>query len=394
MYRIVTRNNISAAGLDMLPRDRFEVASDLNAPHGMVVRSAKLHDETFPASLLAIARAGAGVNNIPVDQCADNGIVVFNTPGANAQSVMELTVAGMLTAARNLTSAFEYTKKLSSLEEDAVKKEVESGKKQYKGSELYGKTIGIIGLGQIGRKVAAAAHALGMNVVGFDPFLTAKSALELPREIELTDILDSLIVNSDFISVHVALTDDTKHMINAEHLKRTKPTLAIINFARGEIIEEDAVLHALRKNKVGAYVTDFPTKNLLTVAEQDPRVICLPHLGASTEESEDNCAVMACCQLQDFLANGNITNSVNFPNCEMERQDDSVRLTVLNKNIPNELGQITSALAEHEINILDMLNKSRGDYAYNIFDVSGPVSQEDITKLENINGVIKVRVID
>jgi D-3-phosphoglycerate dehydrogenase len=392
MFKIQTKNNISAKGLALLERDNFEVASEIVNPDGIIVRSADLHQEEFASNLLAIARAGAGVNNIPIDKCANQGIVVFNTPGANAQAVMELTLSGMLMASRNLLPAVEYTKNLSDLEKTELKKQVESGKKKFKGQELSQKTIGIIGLGQIGCKVAVMAHALGMDVIGYDPFLTPKAALKLPRDIQLFDSLESLISKSDFITIHVALNDETRGMVSAEYLKKAPPNMMIMNFARGEIVDETAVMEAIKNERLGAYVTDFPSPQLLK--SELPQIISLPHLGASTMEAEDNCAIMASDQIKDFLQNGNIVNSVNFPACTLEK-DPSVkaRVTVINKNVPNMLGQITTVLADEKINIVDMLNKSRGDFAYNIFDLSAEPSDGALQKLQDISGIIKVRMI-
>lgn len=385
MYKILTLNNISVAGLDRLPRDSYEVASEITHPDALLLRSYKMHDMQIPESVKAIGRAGAGVNNIPVPQMTEKGIPVFNAPGANANAVKELVLAGALLAARNLGQAWRFATNLSG-DDAVISKQVESGKKNFVGFELPGRTMGVIGLGAIGVKVANACRALGMNVIGYDPTITVQSAWKLASEVEQALSVDDLLSKSDFVTFHVPLTDSTANMINADRLKLLKPGSVLLNFARDGIIDDEATVAALESGHLYAYVCDFPS-NLL---KDHPRVITLPHLGASTKEAEDNCAIMVAEEVKDFLENGNITNSVNFPAINLPR-NGGYRIAVVNSNVPNMVGQISTDLANEGLNILDMLNKSRDDVAVTLLDVDQQPSDELLDTLASINGVLSVR---
>jgi len=385
MLKIRTLNNIAAVGLQRLSEESYVVGDDIPDPDGIILRSHNMHDMDIPDSVAAVGRAGAGTNNIPVDALSARGIPVFNAPGANANAVKELAVAGMLIAARNIVGARDYVKGLSDTG-DALNKAVEAGKKQFVGYELPGRTIGVIGLGAIGVEVANVALALGMKAVGFDPGITVRRAWQLSSGVEQVESLEQLFKAADFISVHVPLIDATKHLINAERLALMPEGGVIINFARGGIADDSAVLEALDTGKLHAYVSDFPTTQLIA----HPSVIALPHLGASTTEAEENCAVMVANNLRDFLENGNIRFSVNFPEAVMPRSD-AYRITIANANVPNMVGQISSCLGEQKLNIEDLLNKSVGDLAYTIVDLDGPVSDETISTLRNIKGVLALR---
>ncbi len=387
MYKIRTLNNIAIAGLERLPRATYEVASEIQHPDGILLRSFNMHDMELPDSLMAVGRAGAGVNNIPVDKMSARGIPVFNAPGANANAVKELVIAGMLMGCRNLCQAWDYSRQLNG-DDKAINKAVEAGKKQYAGFELPGRTLGVIGLGAIGRSIANAAIDLGMNVIGFDPGLTVEGAWQLSATVEKATSVDALLAKADFVTFHVPLIDATRNMINAERLKIMKDNVVILNFARNGIIDDEAVCAAIKTGKVYAYVCDFPS-NLLKDHE---RVIALPHLGASTTEAEDNCAVMVAEQVRDYLENGNIHNAVNFPEMIMQRSEGS-RLTIANNNVPNMVGQISTALADKGLNIVDMLNRSRGDLAYTIIDVDQPPGDDLLSKIASIEGVLKVRTL-
>ncbi len=387
MYKILTLNNISVEGLERLPREHYEVASEIAHPDAILLRSFNMHDFVLPVTVKAIGRAGAGVNNIPVDRMSEHGIPVFNAPGANANAVKELVVAAMLLAARNICQAWDYARNIEG-DDDVLHKQVEAGKKQYVGFELPGRKLGVIGLGAIGVQVANAAHALGMRVVGYDPDITVQSAWKMSSDVEQANSADDLLSQSDFVTFHVPLVDATRNMINAERLKRMKDGVVLMNFARDGIIDDQAVIDALDAGKVYAYVSDFPS-NLL---KDHPRVVTLPHLGASTREAEDNCAIMAAEQVKDYLQNGNVRNSVNFPKVYMKR-NGGCRLTVANENIPNMLGQISSVLAESGHNILDMINKSKGDLAYTLVDVEGEIAQDCVERIRSIKGVLSVRVL-
>lgn len=387
MYKVLTLNNISVKGLEKLPRDGYEVASEISNPDAIMLRSFKMHDMELPASLKAVGRAGAGVNNIPVDKMSELGVPVFNAPGANANAVKELVISGMLLAARNICQAWDYTRNLEGTDEQ-IGKDVEAGKKKFVGFELPGRTLGVIGLGAIGVQVANAAADLGMKVVGFDPQITVRSAWQLSANVEQALSSEDLLSKCDFVTFHVPLIDATKNMINRERLQCMKDGVVIMNFARGGIVDDSAVLEGLENGKVHAYVCDFPTNQI----KQHPKVISLPHLGASTGEAEENCAVMVAEELRDYLENGNIKNSVNFPEMIMPRTDGA-RLAVVNSNVPNMVGQISSALAEANLNIIDMLNRSRGDLAYNLVDVDGEIPDSLITNLTKIDGVRAVRAL-
>jgi len=385
MYKILTLNNIAVKGLEKLPRENFEVASEIQHPDGILLRSFKMHDMEIPASLRAIGRAGAGVNNIPVDKMSEKGIAVFNAPGANSNAVKELVVAGMLMACRNIGQSWSFARGLEG-EDAVINKDVEAGKKNYVGFELPGRTLGVIGLGAIGIKVANVAIDLGMKVIGFDPQITVQSAWKLSSKVEQASSAEDLLSRSDFVTFHVPLIDATRNLINHERLKIMKDNIIILNFARNGIVDDEAMVEALDSGKAYAYVCDFPS-NLL---KDHPRVITLPHLGASTKEAEDNCAVMVAEQVKDYLENGNILNSVNFPEVDMPRNGPN-RLSIANKNTPNMLGQISTKLADAGLNILDMLNKSKGDLAYTLIDVDAEIPAEIVDALAGIEGVLSVR---
>ena len=387
MNKILTLNNISVAGLEKLPRDKYEVASEVQHPDAILLRSFKMHDMDIPDSLKAVGRAGAGVNNIPVDKMSEKGVVVFNAPGANANAVKELVVAGMLMGCRNLGQAWDFARKLEGTDE-AIGKAVEAGKKNFGGFELPGRTLGVVGLGAIGRYVANAAIDLGMNVIGFDPGITVEGAWQLSSDVEKANSIDEMIGKVDFITFHVPLIEATTNMINAERLKLMKDNVIILNFARNGIIDDEAVSAAIKSGKVYSYVCDFPS-NLLKNHE---RVITLPHLGASTAEAEDNCAIMVAQQVKDYLENGNIKNSVNFPTVKLPRTAGH-RITVVNSNVPDMIGQISSTLANKGMNIIDMLNKSRADIAYTIIDIDKPADDDLINDLNKIEGILSVRAI-
>ncbi len=389
MYKILTLNNISVAGLERLPRDKYEVASEIQHPDAILLRSFDMHEMEIPLTLKAVGRAGAGVNNIPVEELSLLGIPVFNTPGANANAVKELVIAGMLLGCRNICQAWNYVRGLEA-EGSELKRLVEDGKKRYVGFELPGRTLGVIGLGAIGREVANAALELGMKVVGFDPGITVQGAWRLSSDVEQAENIEALLARSDFITFHVPLSEETRHLINVERLKYMKDGVVVLNFAREGIVDEQAVIEALDAEKVYAYVCDFPS----TANKDHPRVVALPHLGASTREAEENCAIMVAEEVRDYLENGNVRHSVNFPEMRMSRTEGSFRLTVANSNVPNMLGQISTELAEAGLNILDMLNKSRNELAYTLVDVDKPVPDEVIRRIGAIQGVLAVRALD
>ncbi len=387
MYKILTLNNISVAGLERLPRDHYEVASEIQHPDAILLRSYNMHDMDIPPTLKAVGRAGAGVNNIPVDKMSEHGVAVFNAPGANANAVKELVLAGMLIGCRNLCQAWDYARNLEGTDAE-IHKAVEAGKKQFAGFELPGRTLGVIGLGAIGRYVANAALDLGMKVIGYDPGITVEGAWKLSSEVEKAGNVETLLAKADFVTFHVPLVDETRHMINAERLKIMKDNVIILNFARNGIVDDEAVSDAIKAGKVYAYVCDFPS-NLLKNHE---RVVTLPHLGASTKEAEDNCAIMVAEEVRDYLENGNVRNSVNFPEVQMDR-NGGYRLAIVNSNVPNMVGQITAALADENLNILDMLNKSCGELAYTLIDVNAAPSEALVDKLQAIDGVLAVRAL-
>ncbi|TCS70880.1 D-3-phosphoglycerate dehydrogenase [Sulfuritortus calidifontis] len=384
--RILTLNAISRKGLARLP-EGYVVGNDVAEPDGILVRSHAMHDMAIPASVMAIGRAGAGTNNIPVKQMSERGIVVFNAPGANANAVKELVIAGMIMGARNLAPALCF---VSRLEGDAERlhEQVEAGKKQYVGHELAGRTLGVVGLGAIGSMVADAAIRLGMHVIGFDPEITVEAAWRLPAQVKKAASVEDLVKHADFVSLHVPFLPATRDLINAERINLMRKGTVLLNFARDGIVSEPAVLDGLNQGRLHAYVCDFPS-NLL---RQHPRFVALPHLGASTEEAEENCAVMVAEQLADYLENGNILNSVNFPNINMPRES-TWRLAIANANVPNMLGQISTALAGAGLNIHNMLNKSKGDLAYTLVDVDSAVPEAVLLALAGIEGVLRVRYL-
>lgn len=390
MFKVRTHNAIAVRGLERLPRDQFEVGTEIADPEALLLRSHKLTADDLGPSLRAIARAGAGVNNVPVDACSEAGIVVFNTPGANANSVKELVLAALLLTARDISGGIAYSRSLSGVSDAGeLNRQVEAEKKRFKGFELKGKTLGVVGLGAIGSMVARAALDLGMDVLGFDPAISVDAAWRLPSEVQRMENLPSLFSRSDFVTLHVPLLPQTTGMINEEALRAFRPGSTLLNFAREPIVDADALKAALASNHLGRYVADFPIADLL----DDSRVMFTPHLGASTEEAEENCAVMAAEQLKDFLLTGNIRNSVNFPPVMLE-PSEGVRLAITNRNEPGLIGQITSVLADQKLNVVDMLNKSRGDFAYNLIDVEQPASAEVRAALTQIPSVINVRVLD
>ena len=386
MYKIKTYNKISKTGLEVFD-DKYTIGDEVENADGAIVRSASLHETEFPESLKAIARAGAGTNNIPIDRCSEQGIVVFNTPGANANAVKELVIAGMLISSRRVISGIEWAKTLKGNGAE-VGKMVEKGKSAFAGPEIKGKSVGVIGLGAIGVMVANAANALGMQVYGYDPYLSVKSAWNLTHNaVHIFDI-NEIFEKCDYITVHVPLTDGTKNLINGDSIAKMKDGVRILNFARGGLVNNDDIKAALESGKVAAYVTDFPTDDVLGV----DGVIAIPHLGASTPESEDNCAGMAAKELIDYIENGNIVNSVNLPEITMPRSGEN-RVCVIHKNIPNMLTAITGIFAGDNVNIENLLNKSRGDYAYTMLDIGAAETQAVAEKIGAIDGVIRVRVI-
>ncbi len=386
MRNIYCFNAISKYGTDRLTAD-YALTDDLAKAEGVLVRSAALHETEFGDSLLAIARAGAGVNNIPLDRCANEGIVVFNTPGANANGVKELVIAGLLLAARDVVGGIEWCKE--NKEDANIAKTVEKAKKAFAGYEIKGKKLGVIGLGAIGAEVANTAAALGMEVYGYDPYISINAAWALSRDVKHITSVDTIYQECDYITVHVPLLDSTRGMINGQTIGQMKDGVVVLNFARDLLVDDDAMAAALETGKVRRYVTDFP--NPKSVAMKN--VIAIPHLGASTEESEDNCAKMAVEELMDYLENGNIRNSVNYPNCDMGVCHAASRVAVLHLNVPNMIGQITGILASGNVNISDMTNKSRDKYAYTLLDLENPAEEDMVEKLKAIKGVLRVRVI-
>ena len=385
MFKVLTLNNIAVEGLRRLPRSRYEVASEIAHPDAILLRSQNMHDMEIPASVAAIGRAGAGTNNIPIDAMSARGVPVFNAPGANANAVKELTIAGMLMGARNLCQGSEYVKGLTE-SGDALSQVVESAKKQFVGFELPGKTLGVIGLGAIGVEVANAAFGLGMKVVGFDPAITVQNAWQLSSGVEQEETLDQLFKDADFISIHVPLLDATRNIVNADRLALLNDGAVLVNFARGGIVDDAAAIAALDSGKLHAYVTDFPTAELIA----HPQAIALPHLGASTAEAEENCAIMVAENVKDYLENGNIRFSVNFPQARIPRMN-AYRITVANANVPNMVGQVSTCIANGGLNIEDLLNKSVGEYAYTIVDVDKEPSKELLEEIGSIAGVLTLR---
>lgn len=387
MYQIQTLNKISKKGLAVLDSNSYNVAEEVKNPDGIILRSFKMHDMELPSSLRAVARAGAGVNNIPIDKCTENGIVVFNTPGANANAVKELVIAALLLSSRKIVQGIEWAKTLVG-EGDAVSSLIEKGKSNFAGPEIQGKTLGVVGLGAIGVRVANAAHHLGMDVVGYDPFLSVDAAWHLTRFAHKANSLDELLSKADYVTIHVPATPSTKGMFNSEAFANMKKGARLLNFSRGELVDENDVQAALESGELASYITDFASEALL----KNEKVICLPHLGASTPESEENCAVMAANELKDFIENGNIKNSVNFPNCDMGKAEGA-RVTVLHKNVPSMIKNITDVFASRDVNIANMLNKSKGDNAYTMIDVDGKCDTALVDQIEAMTDVIKVTLL-
>jgi len=387
--QILTLNQISLKGLERLPRDSYEIASEFSHPDAILLRSHKLQPGDIQGSVLAIARAGAGVNNIPVIECSKRGIPVFNTPGANANAVKELVAAGLLLGSRGVIEGIDYVKTLADMHDEVeLNKTLEAQKKQFKGSELVGKTLGVVGLGAIGSLVAEMALTLGMDVVGYDPALSVEAAWRLSSQVRKADTLSALFARCDYISLHLPVLDSTRGLVGAELLGAVRPGTCLLNFARQEIVDETALLQALDSGKLRKYISDFPSPHL--IGRDD--VILTPHIGASTDEAEDNCAIMAAEQLRDFLENGNIRNSVNFPALQLERVT-GCRLSVTNNNVPKILGSVLAILADQDINVIDMLNKSRDQIAYNLIDIDTQPAGAVLEKMRALDGVINVRLI-
>ena len=390
MHKVRTYNKISVKGLDRFPRQSYEVGSDIGRPDAFLIRSQKLQGLEVPPSLLAVARAGAGVNNVPIGEYSKLGVVVFNTPGANANAVKELVMAGMLLATRGILPGMAYVNTLTHMTDAAeMAALLEKEKSRFAGGEIKGKTLGIVGLGAIGSMVADMALAMGMKVVGFDPALSIDAAWRLSNAVTRMENMQALMARADYISVHVPAMDATRHMINDAALGLIKKGAVLLNFARETIVDSDAVMRALNSGRLGKYVCDFPEPAMLNHSQ----VIAMPHIGASTEESEENCAVMAANQLMDYLENGHIVNSVNFPAINMGRTADTTRITFSNDNVSGVLGHVLSVLADHQVNVIDMINKSRGELAFNIIDVESFPGDEVVAAIEAVNHVIRVRVI-
>jgi D-3-phosphoglycerate dehydrogenase len=387
MYNVLTLNNISPEGLKLLPADKYNVGDKVESPDAILLRSYKMHGEIWPATVKAVARAGAGVNNIPIDEFTARGVPVFNAPGANANAVKELVISGMLLAARNLCQAYDYTQSLKG-DGDELNKQVEAGKKKFVGYELPGRTLGVIGLGAIGVQVANAAHALGMNVIGFDNHITVSRAWQLSAGVEQARSLEDLFGRSDMVTLHVPLLEDTKNLVNAKRIAMMNKHGVVMNFARGGIVDDAAVLASLDAGHLGSYVTDFPSRELL----DHDKVITLPHLGASTEEAETNCAIMVAQNMRDYLEHGIVRYSVNFPEADMPRSTES-RITIANENKPNMVAQISTCLAEANLNVEDLLNKSRGNIAYTIVDLDSAVPASTLDAIRAIKGVLNVRCL-
>jgi D-3-phosphoglycerate dehydrogenase len=386
MFRILTLNNIAEAGLKRFPKDRYEVGPDVGDPDAILVRSQAMHDMALPEDLLAVGRAGAGVNNIPVPRLTERGIPVFNAPGANANAVKELVIGGLFIAARNLVAAHEYVRGLE-VEGDELARAVEAGKKRFVGYELPGKTLGVIGLGAIGVEVANAAQGLGMKVIGFDPKITVERAWQMSANVQQASSIEEVLRNSDFTTIHVPLTEGTRGMINASRLQLMKRQSVLLNFSRNGIVDEAALLDALNKEAIATYVTDFPTVEF----KRHPRAVCLPHLGASTTEAEENSALMVVDTLRHYLENGNVRHSVNFPDTTLPRTRSN-RVAIPHANMPNMVAQILSALAAANLNIADMVNHSRDTISYTIVDLDGSVSPETLARIRSIDGILSARI--
>ena len=389
MYKVRTYNQISIKGLDRFPREHYEIASEFSQPDAILLRSQKLHEEIIAGSVKAVARAGAGVNNIPVAEYTKRGIVVFNTPGANANAVKELVASALFLASRDIFGGMNYVQGLTAMTDDAeMSKLLEKQKKQFAGCEVAGKTLGVVGLGAIGAMVANMALELGMNVAGYDPAISVEAAWRLSRRVQKVENLQSLLACSDFISLHVPAMEATRHLINAEVLRCVRPSTILLNFAREEVVDLAAITAALDEKRLAKYVTDFPVPALL--GRKD--VLCMPHIGASTEEAEENCAMMAADQLMDYLENGNIRNSVNFPNTKMVR-NGGYRITFCNENVPKVLGHVLSLLADQDMNVIDMVNQSRDGIAYNIIDVATQPTNDLLKAIADVEGVVAVRSV-
>ena len=389
MYKIRTYNAISAKGLNRFPQDRYQIGSDIADPEGYILRSQKLHDEQVPESLLAVARAGAGVNNIPVADYTDKGIVVFNSPGANANAVKELIVAGLLLGSRDIYGGMNYVQELNHMDDAGeMGKLLEKEKKRFAGSEIAGKTLGVVGLGAIGSIIANLGLELGMDVIGYDPAISVEAAWQLSGRVERMESLQALLAKADFVTLHVPAIPATQDLINSETLSLMKSSAKILNFAREQIVNTKDMVAALDNGTIAGYISDFPMPELL--GRKD--VLLMPHIGASTAEAEENCAVMAANQLMDFIENGNIENSVNFPPTKMAR-NGGTRLTFCNSNVPKVLGSVLSILADSELNVVDMVNKSRNEVAYNIIDIEGELSADIIDQIQQVEGVMRTRVI-
>ncbi len=389
MYRIKTMNKIASAGLDQLDKSRFQVGGDVENEDGILVRSAPMHDYEFPQALRAIARAGAGTNNIPIDRCSENGIVVFNTPGANANAVKELVIAAMLIASRDVLGGAAWVQEQAHTPGVDLAAAVEKGKSAFVGPELYRKTLGVIGLGAIGALVCNVALELGMDVYGYDPFLSVDAALRLDRHVHVVKDVNELYKVADYVTIHVPYNNSTKDFINADAIGKMKGQVRVLNLARGGLVNDDDMIAALESGRVAKYVTDFPNEKIATAKN----VVALPHLGASTPESEENCAVMAVRELRDYLVNGNITNSVNLPNVSQE-WSGIARLCLIHKNVPAMLTKIMSTLSDDDINVENMTNKSKKDYAYTLVDVNTRITDQVADELRAIDGVIRVRVLN
>ncbi|MDR3342060.1 MAG: phosphoglycerate dehydrogenase [Treponema sp.] len=388
MFRIQTMNKISPQGLELFPRDRYEVAGELPNPDAILVRSRDLHSVEIPDTVQAIARAGAGYNNIPVAACSNRGVAVFNTPGGNANAVKELTIVALLVSSRNILGGIAWAASLTD-KADEVSDLVEQGKSRFEGPELRGKVLGVVGLGAVGVMVANDAVALGMEVMGYDPYISVDAAWNLSRQVVRADTLEGLLAKSDYVTLHLPLIDATRGLLDAEKFRYMKQGARIINLARGGLVNEADIIVALQTAQVAAYVTDFPSAELLAC----PRAICIPHLGASTPEAEDNCAIMAVRQLMAFLETGAVKNSVNFPRCTLDQRSPH-RLLVANRNIPNMVGQITTILAAENINILDLINHHQGEYAYNIIDTAQKIPKTILGRINTVEGIIRVRIIE
>jgi D-3-phosphoglycerate dehydrogenase len=386
-FKILTLNNISVLGLERLPRDLYEVASEIGHPDAILLRSADMHSMEIPVSVLAVARAGAGTNNVPVAKLGRRGIPVFNAPGANANAVKELVLAGLFLASRNICQAWGYVRALEG-DDHAIEEAVEKGKKKFVGHELPGRTLGVVGLGAIGVEVANAALGLRMKVLGYDPQITVQRAWQLSSGVEQALSLDDLFARCDMVTVHVPLNDATRTLVNEARIRLMRKGSAVLNFARAGIVDEAAVLRELDRGQLGSYICDFPTR----ASKDHPQVVALPHLGASTGEAEENCAIMVAETLRDFLENGNVRNSVNFPEAVLPRVGGN-RVAIANENVPNMVGQISTCLAEAGLNIADLLNKSRGDLAYTLIDTEAPIEPAVLAKLRAIPGILSARTV-